>query len=130
MVVIVSEARELADSPRLAVYRLQSRSTIGPDIYTGRGLVSRDCGSEQVLMPMKPAQRTALLQQRFGTERNSIDISYIRANIGSWDMNYDGYTYDDLPPGLTDVNLDKFSPAPDRIDVIPVLKEILGSTHR
>ena len=45
-------------------------------------------------------------------------------------MNEHPHTYDDLPPGLTDVNLDKFSPAPDRIDVLSVLKEILASIHK
>jgi glucosylceramidase len=41
-------------------------------------------------------------------------------------MNDHAYTYDDLPPGQEDMNLDKFSLAPDRANVIPVLKEILS----
>jgi glucosylceramidase len=83
-------------------------------------------GSAQLLMRMEPAQRTALLEELFGTKRDDIKISYIRVSIGSSDMNDHAYTYDDLPPGQADKNLDKFSLAPDRVDVIPVLKEILS----
>jgi glucosylceramidase len=83
-------------------------------------------GSAQLLMRMQPAQRTALLKELFGTRGDDIKISYIRVSIGSSDMNDHAYTYDDLPPGQTDADLDKFSLAPDRADVIPVLKEILS----
>jgi glucosylceramidase len=41
-------------------------------------------------------------------------------------MNDHGYSYDDLPKGQTDPNMAKFSLAPDRDDVIPVLKQILA----
>ena len=40
-------------------------------------------------------------------------------------MNERVYSYDDPPPGETDVEMAKFSLGPDRADVIPVLKEIL-----
>ena len=83
-------------------------------------------GSAQLLMKMGPPQRTALLKELFGTQGDDIKISYIRVSIGSSDMNDHAYTYDDLPPGQTDMNLDKFSLAPDQVDVIPVLKEILS----
>lgn len=83
-------------------------------------------GSAQLLMRMERAKRTALLQELFGTQPNGIHISYIRVSIGSSDMNDHPYTYDDLPPGQTDENLDKFCLATDRTDVIPVLKEILA----
>lgn len=83
-------------------------------------------GSAQLLMKMATAERTALLKELFGTEAGDIKISYIRVSIGSSDMNDHAYTYDDLPPGQEDMNLDKFSLAPDRADVIPVLKEILS----
>lgn len=83
-------------------------------------------GSAQLLMRMESAQRTALLRELFGAERNGIALSYIRVSIGSSDMNDHPYTYDDLSPGQTDVNLEKFRLAPDEADVIPVLKEILS----
>ncbi len=83
-------------------------------------------GSAQLLMRMDRAQRTSLLEELFGTKSDDIRISYIRVSIGSSDMNDHAYTYDDVPPGQTDANLDKFSVALDRTDVIPVLKEILS----
>jgi len=83
-------------------------------------------GSAQLLMKMGSAERTALLKELFGSEGDDIQISYIRVSIGSSDMNDHAYTYDDLSPGQEDMNLDKFSLAPDRRDVIPVLKEILS----
>jgi glucosylceramidase len=83
-------------------------------------------GSAQLLMRMEPTQRTALLRELFGAERGDIAISYIRVSIGSSDMNDHAYTYDDLPPGQPDVNLEKFRLAPDEADVIPVLKDILS----
>ena len=36
------------------------------------------------------------------------------------------YSYDDMPAGETDPTLAKFSLAPDEVDVIPALKEILA----
>ena len=46
-------------------------------------------------------------------------------SIGASDLNERVFSYDDLPPGQVDPELNRFSLAPDRADVIPVLKEIL-----
>jgi glucosylceramidase len=77
-------------------------------------------------MRMEPAQRNSLLKELFTTEGNGIGDSYLRVSIGASDMNDHVYSYDDLPAGDTDVDMAKFSLAPDRADVIPVLKEILA----
>jgi glucosylceramidase len=53
-------------------------------------------------------------------------VSYLRLSIGSSDMNERVYSYDDLPPGETDVEMAKFDLGPDHAAVIPVLKEILA----
>ena len=83
-------------------------------------------GSAQLLMRMSPSQRAALLRELFTTGDNGIGVSYLRVSIGSSDMNERVYSYDDLPPGETDVEMAKFNLGPDRADVIPVLKEILA----
>jgi glucosylceramidase len=83
-------------------------------------------GSAQLLMRMDPAKRSALLKELFESKENSIGISYIRLTIGASDMNDHVFSYDDLPPGQTDVDQAKFSLDPDRADVIPVMKEILA----
>jgi len=87
-------------------------------------------GSAQLLMRMEPAQRTSLLKELFATQGNGIGISYLRVSIGASDMNDHVFSYDDLSAGETDVDLAKFSMAPDRADVIPVLKEILAIDPR
>jgi glucosylceramidase len=83
-------------------------------------------GSAQLLMRMGAAQRTALLKQLFTTGGDGIGVSYLRVSIGASDMNERVFSYDDLSPGETDVDMAKFSLGPDRADVIPVLKEILA----
>jgi glucosylceramidase len=83
-------------------------------------------GSAQLLMRMSAGKRTALLRQIFSPEGNGIGASYIRVSIGSSDMNDHVYSYDDMPAGQDDPDLKNFSLAPDRADVIPVLKEILA----
>jgi glucosylceramidase len=83
-------------------------------------------GSAQLLMRMGAAQRAALLKELFTTGDDGIGVSYLRVSIGSSDMNERVFSYDDLPPGETDVEMAKFNLGPDRADVIPVLKEILA----
>ena len=60
------------------------------------------------------------------TEQNGIGISYLRISIGASDLDAEVFSYDDLPAGETDVNLDHFSLDPDRVNLIPVLKEIVA----
>ena len=83
-------------------------------------------GSAQLLMRMDPGPRADLLKELFASDGNAAGVSYLRVTIGSSDMNERVYSYDDLPPGETDVNLARFSLGPDRADVIPVLKQILA----
>jgi len=83
-------------------------------------------GSAQLLMHMSPSRRTELLKNIFSTEGKGIGVSYLRLSIGASDMNDHVFSYDDMPKGETDPNLEKFSLAPDRADVIPILKEILA----
>jgi glucosylceramidase len=77
-------------------------------------------------MRMNASQRAALLKELFTTGDNGMGVSYLRVSIGSSDMNERVYSYDDLPPGETDVEMAKFNLGPDRTNVIPVLKEILA----
>lgn len=87
-------------------------------------------GSAELLMRMSADARHELLKQIFSTDGDGIGSSYLRVSIGSSDMNDHVYSYDDMPAGQADPNLDKFSLDPDRADVIPVLKEILAINPR
>jgi glucosylceramidase len=83
-------------------------------------------GSAQHLAHMDAAKRAALLKELFAVDGKNIGISYLRISIGSSDLNDHVFSYDDLPAGGTDLSLTKFSLAPDRTELIPILKEILA----
>jgi len=82
-------------------------------------------GSAMHLYNMSAAKRHALLTELFDYNDNNIGISYLRISIGASDLDASVFSYDDLPSGETDVNMDHFSLAPDRQYLIPILKEIL-----
>ena len=67
-----------------------------------------------------------MLKEFFGSDSNSISISYLRVSIGASDLSASVYTYDDMPSGQTDVNLQNFSLRKDQSSVISVLKQILA----
>src|SRR6201999_10171 len=83
-------------------------------------------GSAMLIHHMPADKRAALLHNLFTTEGDGIGVSYLRLTVGASDMNDHVFSYDDLPEGQTDPNMEKFSIEPDRADVIPVLKEILA----
>lgn len=83
-------------------------------------------GSALHLSRMESAARAALLKELFATESTNIGISYLRLSIGASDLNERVFTYDDMPAGETDPELKRFDLGPDRLDVIPVLKQILA----
>lgn len=82
-------------------------------------------GSAQVINQLNAAAKQDLLQELFGTNNNSISISYLRISIGASDLNPFPFTYDDMPSGQTDPTLTNFSLANDMANIIPLLKEIL-----
>jgi glucosylceramidase len=82
-------------------------------------------GSAQLIMQMDAEHRHELLEELFGTGANDIGVSYMRVSIGSSDMNDHAFTYDDLPPGQTDMALNHFDLGPDRSTVVAALREIL-----
>jgi len=83
-------------------------------------------GSAQHMIRMDAARRAALIKALFAADGNNIGVSYLRVSIGASDLNDHVFSYDDLPPGESDVEMAKFSLDADCADVIPVLKEILA----
>ncbi len=83
-------------------------------------------GSAWLINRMPQVKRDALIRELFSREGESIGISYLRISIGSSDLDATVFSYDDLPGGQTDNDLTHFSLDPDKIDLIPVLKQILG----
>src|SRR6266404_2454011 len=83
-------------------------------------------GSATLINQLGPAGKASLLQELFGSAENSIGVSYLRISIGASDLNVSVFSYDDMPVGQTDINLQNFSLSKDSVDLIPVLKEILA----
>jgi glucosylceramidase len=83
-------------------------------------------GSAYLINRLSSAEKSALLQELFGNGDNSIKISYLRVSIGASDLSADVFSYNDLPAGQTDVNLNQFSLSKDTVDVIPLLQQILA----
>lgn len=81
--------------------------------------------SANVINGMAPAQKDALIKDLF-SPTEGIGLSYMRLTIGASDFSLGNFSYNDLPEGSTDANLDNFSIAPDETDVIPVLQSILA----
>jgi len=82
-------------------------------------------GSAGLINKLNSTEKAALLQELFGSSNTSIGVSYLRVSIGASDLSASVFSYDDLPAGQTDINLNKFSLSLDSVDVVPLLKEIL-----
>src|SRR5690606_26986279 len=82
-------------------------------------------GSADVMGQLPDGKRSELLQELFGQGPEDVSISYLRISIGASDLHAEPFTYDDMPEGETDVNLENFSLEKDR-GVLELLKEILA----
>lgn len=69
--------------------------------------------------------RQTVFRKLFDTV-NGAGISYMRLTIGASDFCPPYFTYDDMPAGQEDFQLQHFSLSRDTLDVIPMLKEILA----
>lgn len=83
-------------------------------------------GSAALIHQLPQATRQALLKELFGHGPKDIGISYLRISIGASDLDPEVFSYDDLPAGQTDPDLNHFSIDADRRHLIPLLKEILA----
>lgn len=83
-------------------------------------------GSADHLAAMSPDHRATTLREIFAPDGEGLGVSYLRVSIGSSDLNSRVFSYDDLPPGETDPQLEKFNLSDDRISLIPILREILA----
>lgn len=110
----------VGQNPTIVVDTTQTYQTIDGFGYTLTG------GSAQLLNQLSAPSRAALLRELFATDGANIGTSYLRISIGASDLSASVFTYDDVPGGQADPTLARFSLAPDRADVIPVLKEVLA----
>ncbi|MGW5372706.1 lectin [Streptomyces sp. NPDC004009] len=73
---------------------------------------------------LSPATRDAAMRKLF-SPTDGIGLSFLRNPMGASDLARYGYTYDDVPAGQTDPNLNSFSIAHDLADVVPLTKQAL-----
>jgi glucosylceramidase len=64
--------------------------------------------SAGLIADLPSSMQNDLLKELFGSDSNSISISYLRISIGASDLSASVYTYDDRPAGQTDVILAYF----------------------
>lgn len=83
-------------------------------------------GSATLINQLPAAQQQALLQELFLTKGNGIGISYLRLSIGASDLSASVFTYDDMPDGETDPELQHFNLNEEKKDLIPVLQKIVA----
>ncbi|MCW3467330.1 glycoside hydrolase family 30 protein [Chitinophaga nivalis] len=81
-------------------------------------------GSADLIHSLPEKQQDALLKELFLPEGKGIGISYIRLSIGASDLSDTVFTYDDMPAGQSDPDLQHFSMAREQKALLPVLKKI------
>jgi len=72
---------------------------------------------------LTPAQRSALMNELYGHGPNGLGFEFTRLTIGASDFSLEHYSLDDVPAGKTDMALAHFSLAPEKADVVPVVKQ-------
>jgi glucosylceramidase len=82
-------------------------------------------GSATLINQLPATEKAALLRELFSNDDNAIGISYLRISMGASDLDGNVFSYNDLPAGQTDEQLQQFSISPDKTHLIPVLKSIL-----
>lgn len=82
-------------------------------------------GSAYHINRLPQATRDELLNHLFGLDGDGIGINYLRISLGASDLDAKVFSYNDLPPEVTDVDQVSFSLDPDRQHLIPVLKDIV-----
>lgn len=112
--------RDAGSSPVIEIDTTQTFQSIDGFGYTLTG------GSAVLINRLPASQKAALLRELFSTDSNAIGVSYLRISIGASDLDSAVFSYDDLPAGQTDLPLEHFSLDPDRINLIPLLKEVVA----
>lgn len=92
----------------------------------GFGAAITDASAWLIEQRMNPSQRQELLQELFGRDGGGIGLSFVRLTIGASDFSRGHYSLDDMPPGQRDPELAHFSIAPNREEVLPVVRGALA----
>ncbi len=91
----------------------------------GIGANITDASAWLIQNKMNPAQRKAFMEEMFGPAPG-LGFSFTRLTIGASDFSLHHYSLNDMPKGQRDPGLEKFSIAPMRAEVLPVLKQAMA----
>jgi glucosylceramidase len=83
-------------------------------------------GSADLINSLPANDKSALLRELFSSDSAAIGVSYLRISIGASDLNASVFTYDEVAAGATDETLQNFTLERDRLNLIPVLKQIIA----
>ena len=86
----------------------------------GFGAAMTDSSAWLIANKLNSEQRSNLMNKLFD-HKQGIGISYLRLPMGATDFSLKSYTYDDMPEGQTDPNLQNFSIDYDKAYIIPTL---------
>ncbi len=89
----------------------------------GFGAALTDASAWLLQTRLSPAQREALLQELFSPD-SGIALGMVRLTVGGSDFSRAHYTFDDVAPGERDDALRHFDIAPNRADVIPLMRRV------
>ncbi len=91
----------------------------------GFGAAITDASAWLIQNRLDDAARDSLLRELFGRSPG-IGLSFTRLTIGASDFSRSHYSFDDMPAGKTDPELEHFSIAPNLVDVVPVTRAALA----
>ncbi len=124
---LLTEAKSLKFSSEPAsVSMVEVDSSVTYQTMDGFGFALTGGSAMLLTTKLTANERAVLLKELFSTADKGIGISYLRVSIGASDLDELVFSYNDLPPGQTDLSLSQFSLAYDTLYLIPVLKEILA----
>jgi glucosylceramidase len=84
-------------------------------------------GSAYLINHLPATDKNALLKELFLPDSNHIGVSYLRISIGASDLSANVFSYDDAgSPSAPDTTLQYFDLSTDKLDLVPLLKQILA----
>lgn len=94
--------------------------------FEGAGAAMTDSSAWLIMNILSESARQELMSNLFTRDGSGIGISYLRLPMGASDFALQDYTYDDMPAGQTDQDLEHFSIDYEKTSVIPALKLATG----